>query len=56
MLGTTNHFVLGQAIGFESATRARGLLPIHAEVWRKEQPMLSALRYDDGYEKSGGLW
>jgi ketosteroid isomerase-like protein len=56
VLGPTNHFAHDHAIWFESATRARGLLSIHAEVWRKEQPMLTALRYDDVYEKSGGLW
>ena len=56
VLGATNHFAHDHAIWFESATRARGLLSIHAEVWRKEQPMLTALRYDDVYEKSGGLW
>jgi ketosteroid isomerase-like protein len=56
VLGATNHFAHDHAIWFESATRARGLLSIHAEVWRKEQPMLTALRYDDVYEKSAGLW
>ncbi len=56
VLGATNHFAHDHAIWFESANRARGLLSIHAEVWRKEQPMLTALRYDDVYEKSGGLW
>jgi len=56
VLGATNHFAHDHALWFESATRAGGLLSIHAEVWRKEQPMLTALRYDDVYEKSGGLW
>jgi ketosteroid isomerase-like protein len=56
VLGATNHFAHDHAIWFESASRARGLLSVHAEVWRKEQPMLTALRYDDVYEKSGGLW
>ena len=56
VLGATNHFAHDHAIWFESATRACGLLSVHAEVWRKEQPMVTALRYDDVYEKSGGLW
>ena len=56
VLGPTNHFAHDHAIWFESITRARGLLSIHAEMWRKEQPMITALRYDDVYEKSGGLW
>jgi uncharacterized protein (TIGR02246 family) len=56
VLGATNHFAHDHAVWFESPTRARGLLSIHAEVWRKEQPMVTALRYEDVYEKSGGLW
>ena len=56
VLGATNHFAHDHVVWFESATRARGLLSVHAEVWRKEQPMITALRYDDVYEKSGGLW
>ncbi len=56
VLGATNHFAHDHAIWFESDTRARGLLSIHAEVWRKEQPMVTALRYEDVYEKSEGLW
>ena len=57
VLGATNHFAHDHVIWFESPARARGLLSVHAEVWRKEQPMLTALRYDDVYEKSAdGLW
>lgn len=56
MLGATNHFAHDHAVWFESDTRARGLLSVHAEVWRKEQPIVTALRYDDVYEKSNGLW
>lgn len=56
VLGATNHFAHDHVIWFEGGSRARGLLSVHAEVWRKEQPMIAALRYDDVYEKSGGLW
>ena len=56
VLGATNHFAHDHVVWFESATRARGLLSVHAEVWRKEQPMITALRYEDVYEKAGGLW
>jgi ketosteroid isomerase-like protein len=57
VLGATNHFAHDHVIWFESATRARGQLSVHAEVWRTEQPMVTALRYDDLYEKSAdGLW
>jgi ketosteroid isomerase-like protein len=56
VLGATNHFAHDHAVWFDGDSRARGLLSVHAEVWRKEQPMITALRYDDVYEKSGGLW
>ena len=51
VLGATNHFAHDHVIWFDSPTRARGQLAVHAEVWRKEQPMVTALRYDDVYEK-----
>jgi len=56
VLGATNHFAHDHVIWFERPTRARGMLSVHAEVWRKEQPMVTALRYDDVYEKIDGLW
>lgn len=57
VLGATNHFAHDHVIWFENPTRARGQLAVHAEVWRKETPMITALRYDDVYEKSSdGLW
>lgn len=57
VLGATNHFAHDHVIWFESTRRARGMVSVHAEVWRKEQPMITALRYDDIYEKEDdGLW
>jgi len=56
VLGATNHFAHDHVIWFESPARARGMVSVHAEVWRKEQPMVAAMRYDDVYEKSNGLW
>lgn len=56
VLGATNHFAHDHVVWFDSDTRARGRLSVHAEVWRNEQPMVTALRYDDVYEKSNGLW
>ena len=56
VLGATNHFAHDHVVWFEAPTRARGLLSVHAELWRKERAMLTALRYDDAYEKVGGLW
>ena len=55
-LGATNHFAHDHVIWFESGTRARGQLSVHAEVWRNEQPQITALRYEDRYEKVDGLW
>ena len=57
VLGATNHFAHDHVVWFESPTRARGQLSVHAEVWRKEEPQIAALRYDDLYVKSAdGLW
>jgi ketosteroid isomerase-like protein len=57
VLGPTNHFAHDHVIWFESPTRARGNLSVHAEVWRKEEPQITALRYDDLYIKGAdGLW
>lgn len=56
VLGATNHFTHDQLISFESATRATGTVASHAEVWRNEQAMITALRYADVYEKQDGVW
>jgi len=56
VLGATNHFTHDQLITFESAERASGTVASHAEVWRNEQAMITALRYADVYEKQGGVW
>lgn len=57
VLGATNHFAHDHVVWFEGPARARGQISVHAEVWRKEQPMVTALRYDDVYEKGAdGLW
>jgi hypothetical protein len=56
VLGPTNHFTHDHVVWFESPTRARGLLSAHAELWRNERAMVTALRYDDVYEQHGGLW
>ncbi|MDD3885230.1 MAG: nuclear transport factor 2 family protein [Gallionella sp.] len=56
VLGATNHFTHDQVIEFESSTRARGMVASHAEVWRKERAMITALRYADVYEKADGAW
>lgn len=56
VLGATNHFSHDQVVRFESATRARGQVASHAEVWRNGRAMLTALRYTDLYDKSDGVW
>lgn len=56
VLGATNHFTHDQVINFQSPTRATGLVASHAEVWRLERAMITALRYADVYEKSGSVW
>ncbi len=56
VLGATNHIAHDHVIWFETPTRARGLLNAHAELWRKERTMVTALRYDDIYRKVDGLW
>jgi ketosteroid isomerase-like protein len=57
VLGATNHFAHDHVIWFERPGCARGQLSVHAEVWRKEQPQITALRYDDAYVKgTDGLW
>lgn len=57
VLGATNHVAHDHVVWFESATRARGLMSAHAEMWRNERAEITALRYDDVYEKGAdGLW
>ena len=56
VMGPSNHFAHDHVIWFDSATQAQGRLSVHAEVWRNEQPMVTAMRYSDRYEKVNGLW
>lgn len=56
MMGASNHVAHDHVVWFEGATRARGRLSVHAEVWRNERAMVTAMTYEDTYEKSAGLW
>jgi uncharacterized protein (TIGR02246 family) len=56
VLGPTNHFTHDHAIELDGPARARGRVSLHAELWRNERAMLTALRYADVYEKAGGVW
>lgn len=56
VLGASNHVAHNQVIHLDSATRAHGMVSSHAEVWRLERTMVTALRYTDQYEKVDGEW
>jgi hypothetical protein len=56
VLGPANHVSHDHVIWFESESRARGMMSAHAELWRNDRAEITALRYDDVYEKTGGLW
>jgi ketosteroid isomerase-like protein len=57
-LGPTHHFTHDHVIDFDPAdpTRATGRVSAHAEVWRDDAPMLTALRYLDEYVKQAEGW
>ena len=55
-LGAGHHFSHDQVVEFESETRARGRVSLHAELWRNGKTMITALRYADIYEKQAGKW
>lgn len=58
VLGPSNHFTHDRLIAFDEADadRATGLVLAHAEMNRKNQPMLAAIRYDDEYRRHEGRW
>jgi ketosteroid isomerase-like protein len=58
VLGPSNHFTHDRIVEFDRADsdRATGLVLSHAEMQRKGQPMLAAIRYQDVYQRSDGRW
>ena len=58
VLGPSNHFTHDRIVEFDAADpdRATGLVLSHAEMQRKGQPMLAAIRYQDVYQRSDGRW
>ncbi|MFO1394425.1 MAG: nuclear transport factor 2 family protein [Steroidobacteraceae bacterium] len=58
VLGPSNHFTHDRLVTFDEADadRATGLVLSHAEMQRRGQPMLAAIRYHDVYQRSGGRW
>ncbi len=58
VLGPSNHFTHDRLVEFDEADpdRATGLVLSHAEMQRRGQPMLAAIRYHDVYRRLGGRW
>lgn len=58
VLGPSNHFTHDRIVSFDphDPDRARGLVLSHAEMQRKNMPMLAAIRYTDQYRRHEGRW
>jgi uncharacterized protein (TIGR02246 family) len=56
VLGVGNHFTHDIALDFQGDDRATGLVSAHAELWRKEQMMIAAIRYQDSYRRTPRGW
>lgn len=57
VLGPSNHVSHDHWIRFDRGPdEASGTLSAHAELWRNEQTMVTALRYEDVYRREGGEW
>lgn len=57
VLGPSNHVSHDHWIRFGGdPDQAEGTLSAHAELWRNDQTMVTALRYDDVYRREDGAW
>jgi len=56
VLGPSNHVSHDHWVRIESPDRAAGTLSAHAELWRNDQMMVTALRYEDEYRREDGIW
>ena len=58
VLGPSNHFTHDRLVEFDprDPDRATGVVLSHAEMQRKGQPMLAAIRYHDVYRRHDGRW
>ena len=58
VLGPSNHFTHDRIVTFNDADdqTARGIVLSHAEMQRKGQPMVTAIRYLDRYQRDSGSW
>lgn len=56
VLGPGHHFMHDIQIDFEGNDEARGRVSGHAELWRRGQMMVTAIRYDDIYRNTADGW
>ena len=58
VLGPSNHISHDKIIAFDEQDpdRATGMVLSHAEMHRRGQPMITAIRYQDAYRREGGRW
>jgi len=57
VLGPSNHFTHDKIIRFgDDPDEATGIVLSHAEMQRKGEPMLAAIRYTDRYRREDGAW
>ena len=57
VLGPSNHISHDHWIRFEPDPNiASGILSAHAELWRNDTMMVTALRYHDVYRRDEGVW
>ena len=57
VLGPSNHVSHDHLICFgDNRDEAVGLVSAHAELYRNETPMVTALRYHDRYQRENGEW
>ena len=56
VLGPSHHFSHDKIIQFDAEDLAHGTVLSHAEMNRKGQPMLAAIRYSDVYRRHQGRW
>jgi len=58
VLGPSNHFTHDRIVDFDATDpdRATGLVLSHAEMQRKGQPMVAAIRYQDVYRRVTDGW
>ena len=58
VLGPSNHVTHDRIVRFDEANPdlAQGIVLSHAEMQRKGQPMVTAIRYLDHYRRDAGAW